>query len=293
MFMIGLVYSILVQRNRFVPVGWTKKYDFNDSDLFYSAELISQLFPNSQHIDPCLIPWNQIRKTLFHSVFGARLETEDDLNILDRILFLCLVPECFVPGFSVGDLILPECVSQEKFLEWTSSQNEMVSAKYVLLPPSIDKLMNREREAKFAFDMFDPQFGSETNEISEIYQEGIQLGSIEDPFAFLSKNRLEFSERSGIPVESLKPILTVCETARINEATKLSGMFSCFYDLKEEKHNDIEFNLIEDCYLTWTTESKNENISIYSDYTRKTLLFRMHCAEIKPEIGSAIVARVR
>lgn len=43
-FLLGWFHAIIQERLRYVPLGWAKKYEFNESDLRVAVDTLGKLF---------------------------------------------------------------------------------------------------------------------------------------------------------------------------------------------------------------------------------------------------------
>ncbi|KAI0984717.1 hypothetical protein GJ496_002628 [Pomphorhynchus laevis] len=80
------LHATLIERLRYVPIGWTKAYDFNDSDLQFSCDLIEhwidRVAADRNNVQPDRIPWKAIIILLSDCVYGGRIDNEFDSHIL-------------------------------------------------------------------------------------------------------------------------------------------------------------------------------------------------------------------
>ena len=74
--------AIVQERLRYVPVGWTKRYDFSEADTRCAARCINEWVDSvsglRNNISPELLPWKALRTTLSESVYGGRIDNYFD-----------------------------------------------------------------------------------------------------------------------------------------------------------------------------------------------------------------------
>jgi len=82
----GCVYfhSIIQERKKFGPVGWNIKYEFNDSDLETSLEMVKMYLDES----PSGVPWETVNYMLSEISYGGRVTDDKDRRLIASILKL-------------------------------------------------------------------------------------------------------------------------------------------------------------------------------------------------------------
>lgn len=120
------LHAVIQERLRFVPLGWTQKYEFTEADATHALDAIDALIDDAtggkQHIAPEKLPWDAIRATLCKSIFGGRVANDKDQDILDSLVNSIFVPGCFDVDFKLADVddapILPEGSSKQECFDW-------------------------------------------------------------------------------------------------------------------------------------------------------------------------------
>jgi len=120
------VHSVVQERLRYLPRGWTEKYEFTEADANHGLDVIDSLmdeaFGARQQLDPDKIPWDAIRSTLQKGVFGGRITNDVDQAVLDKLVTSVFTPHCFDVGFKLADSddapVLPEGSSPEEIFGW-------------------------------------------------------------------------------------------------------------------------------------------------------------------------------
>jgi len=123
-------HAVIQERLRYVPQGWSEKYEFTEADATHALDVIDALIKDmsseADALDPEKLPWDAIRSTLRKGVFGGRVTQPVDQDVLDKLVNYLFVPESFNLGFKlVVDLpdapTLPEGTSKEECFSWISS----------------------------------------------------------------------------------------------------------------------------------------------------------------------------
>lgn len=132
-FLVTWFHAIVQERLRYVPLGWTKRYEFSaaDAEAAYDVvdDWIGQVAGTKSHISPEQIPWEALRTTLSQSIYGGRIDNQYDQKILDSFLQAFFDPKCFDVDFplavdvgesgSVKSLVtIPDDSTQSGYLAW-------------------------------------------------------------------------------------------------------------------------------------------------------------------------------
>jgi dynein heavy chain 1, cytosolic len=153
--LLGWVHSVIQERLRFVPTGWTEAYEWTEADANHGLDVIDSLLEASgglQQTDPEKLPWDAIRSTLCRGVYGGRVTKESDQTVLDDLVNAVFVPRAFDVGFALveeadGGVLAPESSStRDQIWDW-------IHALPSHTPPSwigLDRSNEVEREQRMA-----------------------------------------------------------------------------------------------------------------------------------------------
>lgn len=91
-FLLAWFHAVIGERLRYVPIGWSKFYEFNESDQKCALDAIDEWLDihskDKQNIDPSKIPWNAIRIIVAQSMYGGKIDNEYDFKILESLVKL-------------------------------------------------------------------------------------------------------------------------------------------------------------------------------------------------------------
>ena len=89
-FLLAWFHAVVQERLRYVPLGWSKAYDFNDSDMASAFTTIDiwlySVVKGRANVDLAQIPWNAVRTLIKQSVYGGRIDSDFDQRILDAFV---------------------------------------------------------------------------------------------------------------------------------------------------------------------------------------------------------------
>ena len=130
--LLAWTHGVIQERLRYVPSGWTEKYEFTEADATHGLDMMDSLIKDmsgeKEILDPEKLPWDAIRSTLRKGVFGGRVTQPVDQGVLDKLVNTLFVSESFNINFKlVADVsdspTLPESTSKEECIEWIAGLN--------------------------------------------------------------------------------------------------------------------------------------------------------------------------
>lgn len=109
-FITAWIHSVIQERLRYVPVGWSKQYDYNDSD-FESAiktvdSYITQVAGERTNISPLDIPWDALQYLLSVCIYGGKMDSASDYEQLHNLV-LKTVHEGIFDSYSLQPGVVP------------------------------------------------------------------------------------------------------------------------------------------------------------------------------------------
>jgi len=151
-FLLAWFHAVVQERLRYVPLGWSKSYDFNDSDMAAAFGTIdtwlTSVSRGRANVDPASIPWDALRTLIKQSVYGGRVDSDFDQKILDSFVDSLFTPKSYNVDFDLvsspsGSLTLlaPEGTKIEHFLTWVQSLPEREPPTWLSLPPTAERVI--------------------------------------------------------------------------------------------------------------------------------------------------------
>jgi dynein heavy chain 1 len=152
-FILTWFHAIVQERLRFVPLGWSKTYDFNDSDLAAAFGTIDvwlhSISRGRANVNPASIPWDAIRTLVKQSVYGGRIDSDFDQLILDSFVDQLFSPNSYNLGF---DLVpqaqgaeplvpIPEGTKLDDFIRWVTKLPDREPPSWLSLPPTAERVI--------------------------------------------------------------------------------------------------------------------------------------------------------
>ena len=157
---LGWVHSVVQERLRYIPAGWSQAYGFTEADAIHALDVIDSLIDETMGdkksviIDPEKLPWDAIRTTLCKGVFGGRITKDSDQVTLDELVSRLFVPECFNINFKLvktddddddddDSPSLPDDTSYESCLNWIHSLDSNTPPAWIGLDGSAETIRSQ------------------------------------------------------------------------------------------------------------------------------------------------------
>jgi dynein heavy chain 1, cytosolic len=151
-FLLAWFHAVVQERLRYVPLGWSKVYDFNDSDMSSACGTIdtwlNAVAKGRANVDPASIPWDALRTLIKQSVYGGRVDSDFDQRILDAFVDKLFTPAAYNVDFDLvptigGDHALdaPDGTKLEHFLSWVQRLPEREPPSWLSLPPTAERVI--------------------------------------------------------------------------------------------------------------------------------------------------------
>ncbi|KAM0751755.1 hypothetical protein T439DRAFT_218203 [Meredithblackwellia eburnea MCA 4105] len=151
-FLLAWFHAVVQERLRYVPLGWSKIYEFNDSDQEAALGTIDAWLAiaarGRANIDPASIPWDALRSLLRESVYGGKIDTEFDQTLLDSFIAHLFSARAYDVNFELvkpsdgGEgLAVPDGNRLEHFISWASELPEQEPPWFLSLPPTAEKVV--------------------------------------------------------------------------------------------------------------------------------------------------------
>jgi len=158
-FLLAWFHSVVIERLRYVPHGWTKAFEFGEGDERGSLDTIDDWIDKAvatngkvgaEHISPEDIPWVALRTLLSGALYGGRVDNPVDQQVLQSLVNRLFVPESITqtdfPLLMCSEkqnakrVTLPSCTKHAEFMKWVTSLSVPESPDWLGLPPDADLL---------------------------------------------------------------------------------------------------------------------------------------------------------
>ncbi|GJN87844.1 hypothetical protein Rhopal_000799-T1 [Rhodotorula paludigena] len=151
-FLVAWFHAVIQERLRYVPLGWSKTFEFNDADQEAALNTIDAWLASAAkgraNVDPANIPWAAIRSLVRETVYGGKIDTVFDQSLLDSFVATLFSARAYDVDFQLvppsdddEGLVAPEATQLEQFIEWASKLPEQEPPSYLALPPTAERVI--------------------------------------------------------------------------------------------------------------------------------------------------------
>merc|ERR1711892_252124 len=104
-FLLAWFHAIVQERLRYSPLGWSKYYEFTESDLRVACDTLDTWIESTAmgrtNLPPEKVPWKAIRTLLSDCIYGGKIDNEFDQRLLSSFLEKLFVPASFEGDFNL------------------------------------------------------------------------------------------------------------------------------------------------------------------------------------------------
>jgi len=157
---LSCLHSIILERRRYQPIGWTKAYEFSDVDFISSVKIIDEWIimasGDSTILDISAIPWSALRTIICDVIYNGRLD-----NTIDKVVVRSFVEDIFdiknlfgrafkIAGNSTNPWMAPEfdltltdegSSALDIYRDWAKKLPVLDDPRWIGLASNADKIM--------------------------------------------------------------------------------------------------------------------------------------------------------
>eukprot|EP00455_Lapot_gusevi_P046342 TRINITY_DN6084_c0_g1_i4.p1 TRINITY_DN6084_c0_g1~~TRINITY_DN6084_c0_g1_i4.p1 ORF type:complete len:746 (-),score=233.94 TRINITY_DN6084_c0_g1_i4:98-2335(-) len=147
LFVLAWFHAIVQERRTYIPQGWTKFYEFSMADLRAGSDVIHAIC--SRYPNLAEIPFATIWGLMENSLYGGRLDNDQDLRVLTSYIAQYFHPDLFsapLRGQSVcvaKGVVLPNSVRHEDYVAVANTLASTDNPQIFGLPLNIEGSVQR------------------------------------------------------------------------------------------------------------------------------------------------------
>ena len=110
-FLLAWLHSVILERMRYNPIGWSKGYEFNEADLRCAMDLVDEYVDSQgsrRNLPIDKIPWDAIRSVLINNIYGGKIDNDYDTLILKSLVEQYFCEE----SFDYNNSMVPELADE-------------------------------------------------------------------------------------------------------------------------------------------------------------------------------------
>ena len=145
-FQLVWLHAVVMERLRYVPIGWSKAYEFSEADLRYALEVTDLLLqrpgPPQQHL-------TALRSIVCQNIYGGKIDNDFDLTVLQSLVGQYLNNKVFDVGQPLlsdqGHVVLQNftATNYADYVTWVRELTVAESPIWAGLPLSAEEAMQR------------------------------------------------------------------------------------------------------------------------------------------------------
>lgn len=158
-FLLSWFHAIVQERLRYVPLGWAKKYEFNESDLRVACDTLDTWIDATAmgrtNLPPEKVPWDALVTLLSQSIYGGKIDNDFDQRLLCSFLSKLFTPKSFEADFALvanvdgvaggpngqRHITMPDGTRRDEFLKWIETLADRQTPSWLGLPNNAERVL--------------------------------------------------------------------------------------------------------------------------------------------------------
>ncbi|XP_073434094.1 cytoplasmic dynein 1 heavy chain 1 isoform X2 [Dendrobates tinctorius] len=151
-FLLAWFHAIIQERLRYAPLGWSKKYEFGESDLRSACDTVDTWLDDTakgrQNISPDKIPWSALKTLMAQSIYGGRIDNDFDQRLLNTFLERLFTTSSFDGDFKLAckvdghkDIQMPDGIRRDEFVQWVEMLPDTQTPSWLGLPNNAERVL--------------------------------------------------------------------------------------------------------------------------------------------------------
>ncbi|PAA89834.1 hypothetical protein BOX15_Mlig025375g2 [Macrostomum lignano] len=155
-FLLAWFHAVVQERLRYTPLGWAKRYEFNESDLKCACDTIDTWVDGAAmgraNLPPDKIPWDALRTLMSQCIYGGKIDNAFDARLLQTFLESLFDAASFdgdrpivehVDGVEGGRIMPPEGSKRNEIFAWINKLPDTQTPSWLGLPNNAEKVLLR------------------------------------------------------------------------------------------------------------------------------------------------------
>ncbi|XP_022824430.1 dynein heavy chain, cytoplasmic isoform X3 [Spodoptera litura] len=155
-FLLAWFHGIVQERLRYVPLGWAKYYEFNESDLRVACDTLDTWIDATAmgrtNLPPEKVPWEALVTLLSQCIYGGKIDNSFDQRLLHSFLCKLFTPKSFEADFALvanvdgasgnqRHITMPDGNRRDHFLKWIEDLSDRQTPSWLGLPNNAEKVL--------------------------------------------------------------------------------------------------------------------------------------------------------
>ncbi|XP_037072682.1 LOW QUALITY PROTEIN: dynein heavy chain, cytoplasmic-like [Pollicipes pollicipes] len=179
-FLLAWFHAVVQERLRYAPLGWSKGYEFNESDLRVACDTLDTWIEATAmgrtNLPPEKVPWLALRTLLSQCIYGGKIDNDFDQRLLSSFLDKLFTPSSFDGDFALvagagadgTDISMPEGIRRDQFLQWVEQLSDRQTPAWLGLPNNAEKLLLTTRGTDMVSSLLRMQLLEDDGEVAYV-----------------------------------------------------------------------------------------------------------------------------
>ncbi|KAK3912297.1 Dynein heavy chain, cytoplasmic [Frankliniella fusca] len=190
-FLLAWFHAIVQERLRYVPLGWAKYYEFNESDLRVACDTLDTWIEATAmgrtNLPPEKVPWDALVTLLSKCIYGGKIDNDFDQRLLKSFLAKLFTPASFEADFALvanvdgvaggpggqRHITMPDGTRRDHFLHWIESLSDRQTPSWLGLPNNAEKVLLTTRGTDLVGKLLKMQQLEDDDELAYSIEEGL------------------------------------------------------------------------------------------------------------------------
>ncbi|XP_054277851.1 dynein heavy chain, cytoplasmic-like isoform X3 [Macrosteles quadrilineatus] len=186
-FLLAWFHAIVQERLRYVPLGWAKYYEFNESDLRVACDTldtwIDTIAMGRNNLPPAKVPWDALVTLLSQSIYGGKIDNDFDQRLLLSFLSKLFTARSFEADFALvanldgsgRHITMPDGAKRGDFLHWIENLADRQTPSWLGLPNNAEKVLLTTRGTDLVSKLLKMQQLEDEDELAYVSEDAVRL----------------------------------------------------------------------------------------------------------------------
>lgn len=197
-FLLAWFHAIVQERLRYVPLGWAKYYEFNESDLRVACDTLDTWIESTAmgrtNLPPEKVPWDALVTLLSQCIYGGKIDNDFDQRLLASFLAKLFTPRSFEADFALvanvdgvaggpggqRHITMPDGTRRDHFLHWIESLADRQTPSWLGLPNNAEKVLLTTRGTDLVGKLLKMQQLEDDDELAYSVEEGLDQTHVQE-----------------------------------------------------------------------------------------------------------------
>ncbi|XP_031789302.2 dynein heavy chain, cytoplasmic isoform X5 [Nasonia vitripennis] len=187
-FLLAWFHAIVQERLRYVPLGWAKHYEFNESDLRVACDTLDTWIETTAmgrtNLPPEKVPWDALITLMSQCIYGGKIDNDFDQRLLTSFLRKLFTSRSFEADFALvanvdgtlgnqRHITMPDGTRRDHFLKWIESLSDKQTPSWLGLPNNAEKVLLTTRGTNLVSKLLKMQQLEDEDELAYCNEESL------------------------------------------------------------------------------------------------------------------------